>query len=301
MAPRLLCVAAAAFLLTGCVAQDKYNALKLEKDQLVEQLNQAQTDAAAARASADAFKNQIDQLMTNGKDAALLAKTLGDENAQLNAQLAEMKAKYEQMADTAGKVIVLDPQLSKELEELARQNPDVMEFDSARGIVRFKSDVTFARGSAELSPQAKQVIDRFAQILNSPSARNYEFLVAGHTDNTPVNNPATRAAGHKDNWYLSAHRAITVGQTLMSQGVSSRRLGAAGYADQRPVASNATSQGQARNRRVEVAILPSTYRGTENVAEAAPIRRTTAQTPAARTVERLDKDTQLDSRPLFNK
>jgi chemotaxis protein MotB len=111
-----------------------------------------------------------------------------------------------------------------------------------------------------VTPNAKQAIGRFAQILNSPEARGYELLVAGHTDNQKVSNPATINAGHKDNWYLSAHRAIAVSTELQRSRVDAQRLGVVGYADQRPTASNATSQGRQQNRRVEVLILPNTVR-----------------------------------------
>src|SRR5206468_8868986 len=97
--------------------------------------------------------------------------------------------------------------LTNELRAFAAANPDLVDFDAARGIVKFKSDVTFATGSADVTPKAKEAIDRFAAILNSGAASGYELVVAGHTDNTRVVNEKTIAAGHKDNWYLSAHRA----------------------------------------------------------------------------------------------
>jgi len=128
--------------------------------------------------------------------------------------------------------------------------------------VKFKSDVTFAPGSADVTPKAKDVIGRFASILNSPAASSYELIVAGHTDNTNVINPQTKQAGHKDNWYLSAHRAIAVGEELQAHRVASQRMGVTGYADQRPIASNASESGKAQNRRVEVLILPTQVRST---------------------------------------
>lgn len=302
-----LAVLTAFVTLTGCVAREKYDALKLEKDALVEQLNQAQAEASAAKAAEQAWKNQIDALMTGNRDAQELARKLGEENASLKGQLASMDEKYRQALSREPIVNVLTPELKSALERFAQENPDLVEFDPARGIVKFKSDVTFARGSAELTPQAKQAISRFAQIVNSPAARDYELMVAGHTDNTPVSNPETIRKGHHNNWYLSAHRAISVGTELMSHGTSPRRLGVAGYADQRPVASNATSEGQARNRRVEVVLLPTTYRSTPQVAGAeatpSPARRTTpTPTPARRTGDDLNKDTVMtDHRPILNK
>jgi chemotaxis protein MotB len=81
-------------------------------------------------------------------------------------------------------------------------------------------------------------------------------MVAGHTDATPISRSSTIQAGHKDNWFLSSHRAIAVGETLRDNHVHPRRLAMVGYADQRPVASNATDSGRAANRRVEVLVLP---------------------------------------------
>jgi len=122
--------------------------------------------------------------------------------------------------------------------------------------------VTFATGSAEVNPRAKEVIAKFASILNSQAASGYELMVAGHTDNTRVVNPNTIKAGHLDNWYLSAHRAISVATLLKADHVNEQRLAVTGYADQRPIASNSSESGKEKNRRVEVLILPTTVRSS---------------------------------------
>src|SRR5207248_2241253 len=149
-----------------------------------------------------------------------------------------------------------------------------------------KSDVTFASGDATVTSRAKEVIGRFSQILNSPAANGYELMVAGHTDNTRVSNPSTLKNGHLDNWYLSAHRAITVGAELRQHNVNPQRLAVVGYADQRPVASNASESGKAQNRRVEVLILPTTIRSSSfassgNTPAAAPRRAVNMNKDAA--------------------
>jgi chemotaxis protein MotB len=207
----------------------------------------------------------------------------------LQGQYADLNRRYEEAVGKIGVGAALPPQLDSALRDFAAQNPDLVDFDSARGIVKFKSDVTFALGSAEVTPKAKEAIARFAQILNSQAASGYELMVAGHTDSTRVSRPETIQAGHKDNWYLSAHRAIAVGNQLQADRVSPQRLAVVGYADQRPVASNSSESGRAQNRRVEVLILPTTVRGT-GVADGAP------KAPAA------NKDTAAgDPGPAFNK
>ena len=173
-----------------------------------------------------------------GKEAMIL--NLTQQNAELQKQIDELNRRYADAIGRVGNTTALPEALSNELSAFAAQNPDIVSFDAQRGIVKFKSDVTFATGKDELSPKAKDVIQRFSQILNSPAASGYELMVAGHTDNTPVSNPATIQAGHKNNWYLSAHRAISVGTELQRSNVNPARLAVTGYADQHPVASNSS-------------------------------------------------------------
>jgi len=284
--------------LTGCVSQDKYTALKVENEQLKSQLGQASSEVNAAKASEAAWKNQVDALGLGHANATAMNSNTATRLETLSAENADLKARYEQLLrDSAKGGIALSPALTGELNAFAAQNPDLVEFDSARGIVKFKSDVTFALGSAELTPQAKSAIDRFAQILNSSSASAHELMVAGHTDNAPVNNPQTIAKGHKNNWYLSAHRAIAVSDELVGQRVSPNRVGVAGYADQRPIA-----QDRSKNRRVEVMILPTTVKGGPVLAQTGG---TAAKAAEPKKAPALNKDTPIVDRkapvPHFQK
>jgi chemotaxis protein MotB len=292
--------------LIGCVPQEKYNAKVLENSALSEQLNDAQQEASTSKAQASAYRSQLDQLndrlttdeaMRNNLDSQ--NKELSSQNAQLDAQLKDSlnaPPKVEQILQS-GVGNALPAPLSNALSEFAADNPNLVEFDASRGIVKFKSDVTFATGSAVLTPEAKSVIEKFATILNSSAASGYELQVAGHTDNVPVTNPKTIAAGHLDNWYLSAHRAISVAKALMTQGVSKNRLAIAGYGDQRPVADNGTAAGRKQNRRVEVLILGTRHGGAAQTAS-----DTVAPRPVAHPAE-LNKDSAAtsDAQPEMNK
>jgi chemotaxis protein MotB len=259
---RLVGVTAVGFALTGCVSQDKYNALKLDRDGLAEQLSKSQSDGQAAQAMADSYKGQLAQLMSGGSNKDALISNFQQQLAQMQTQYDDLNHRYAEAMQRAGTTVALPPALTSELQAFADKNPDLVTFDSARGIVKFKSDVTFAIGDANLTQAARSAITRFATILNSPAASGYELMVAGHTDNQRVSNPRTIAAGNKDNWYLSCHRAISVGDELIASHVSPNRLAMVGYADQRPIASNASAAGQAENRRVEVLILPTQVHGT---------------------------------------
>jgi chemotaxis protein MotB len=286
--------------LTGCVSQEKYNAMKLRADQLAEQQGQSDAEAQRQRAQADAYKQQLDMFASKGTTVDAMNANLNQQNQALAAQAAEWKAKYEDELKHPATILqvgssALPEKLTSELSAFANANPDMVDFDSARGVVKFKSDVTFASGSTEVNSRAVGVIQRFAQILNSSSAVGYELMVAGHTDNAPVVRADTKAAGNYDNWYLSTHRAIAVAAELVKTGVSSSRLGVAGYADKRPIASNASEAGKQQNRRVEILILPTTVRS--------PISGSNASTASHRVAPRtpsLNKDSATVAEPRQN-
>jgi chemotaxis protein MotB len=297
-------LATLAFSLTGCVSAEQYSAMKLSRDQAVEQLNQAEADAKSARSQADAYKAQLEQIANSGNTTQAMLANYSQQVAQLQAQNAAITQKYEDMLNRPPQVVTLGEtalpaNLSNALTEFANANPDIVTFDAARGVVKFKSDVTFGSGSTDLNERAMGTLQRFASILNSPEAIGYELMVAGHTDNQRVTRQSTINAGNFDNWYLSSHRAISVAAELVKNGVSKARLGVAGYADQQPIASNSTEAGRAQNRRVEIVILPTHPRNGAVASYGGGVR------PAAERVapRHLDKDTDAaaDERPALSK
>jgi chemotaxis protein MotB len=266
--PRLRNLVLIGFLglsVVGCVPAEQYAGMKMKADQLAEQLGHSQTEIAEANAQRDAAMRQLAAVNNNGSTRDAMISNLQSQIAELTNQNNTWSQKYADAMSKYGSLEVggkgpLPEQLNNALSTFASQNPDLVEFDASRGMVKFKSDVTFPVGDATVTGKAKEVLTRFASILNSQGADSYELLVAGHTDSTPVTNPKTIKAGHFNNWYLSAHRAIAVSSELIAAGVSSSRMGVVGYADKRPVASNASESGKAQNRRVEVLILPTTVR-----------------------------------------
>ena len=126
----------------------------------------------------------------------------------------------------------------------------------ARGLVIrvLTDDLLFASGHAALDPRANGLLDEISQLLNVDET--HPIAVEGNTDDVPIH-----SGQFPSNWQLSTARASSVVQYLAAHGVSPRRLTATGYADQRPLDSDATAAGRARNRRVEI-VLKRIY-GTE--------------------------------------
>ncbi|ADC89567.1 OmpA/MotB domain protein [Thermocrinis albus DSM 14484] len=105
----------------------------------------------------------------------------------------------------------------------------------------------FDSGSADIKPQFYPILDKIAELLNSiPNPVEVE----GHTDNIPIS-----TGRFPSNWELSTARASSVVRYFIAKGVSPDRLKASGYADTRPIASNATPEGREQNRRVEIVII----------------------------------------------
>ena len=107
--------------------------------------------------------------------------------------------------------------------------------------------VLFAPGSATLNPDAGKALEPLAKLF---AGIPNPIMVSGHTDDKPLHHSRLR-----DNWELSAARAFSVGQYFMEHGLSPERFNARGYGEQRPVATNLTIEGRAKNRRIEISIV----------------------------------------------
>ena len=119
--------------------------------------------------------------------------------------------------------------------------------EGALGItVDINASVLFAPGDARLDLGAVRALAAVAEIL---APTDFPIIVEGHTDNTPIS-----TAQFPSNWELSGVRASSVVRLFIETGVDGRRLTATGFADQRPLADNATAEGRQRNRRVAITI-----------------------------------------------
>jgi chemotaxis protein MotB len=119
---------------------------------------------------------------------------------------------------------------------------------SRRGVsIEMNANVLFEPGRAEREPKSLAVLRAVAETLkNEP----FNLEITGHTDVMPIRNSAFAS-----NWELSAVRATSVVRLLADNGIASERLLAIGREASKPIASNDTAEGRARNRRVELMIL----------------------------------------------
>lgn len=123
-------------------------------------------------------------------------------------------------------------------------------FDAAAGTitVTLPNTILFESGKAELKGARNRELDTITSVLSSKYPGR-KVDVVGHTDTDPI-----RRSGWKDNWELSAQRALSVVRYLVNKGIPGSSVRACGCGSARPVAQNSTPAGKAKNRRVEVVV-----------------------------------------------
>jgi len=117
--------------------------------------------------------------------------------------------------------------------------------------VTVNGELLFPSGGWQMPAQAQQTIAKMAAIL-APQ-QTTKINVNGYTDNTPIG-PGLMRQGITSNLILSQKRADNVMQYMISQGVNPNLVSAQGFGDADPVAPNATPEGRAQNRRVELTL-----------------------------------------------
>ncbi len=241
--------------LGGCVSEDQYQRLQTAFDQVKQQLAASENDVARLHNEIAALQAEIAQ-----KDALLSAQGGGTaallkERDLLKARLAKLQAEYNKLLALAGSAPRLPRAINDALERLAEQYPSLLAFNRKLGLVRFKSDLTFALGSTEVRPSARQALSKFANILDMPQIADNEIRIVGNTDDVPIRR--TKNTMNPTNWYLSTNRAISVMYVLKRFGVMDRRMQVAGWGKTHPIAANAPAhRGSSANRRVDIFILP---------------------------------------------
>ena len=138
--------------------------------------------------------------------------------------------------------------IAKQLKETAQDGNIQIIKEKGSLTVRLGEGLLFDSASAEIKPKSKQTLDEIAKVLT----KNQKHIrIEGHSDNLPIKN-----AKYGTNWELSSVRASKIADYLIvNKKLDKKRFTVAGYADIKPIATNSTSQGRAKNRRVDIIIL----------------------------------------------
>ncbi len=244
----LLC--ASFLLVNGCDSQ--MDQMRIQNDALQQRISDLQSQLDAANLKLDQYKRQLATAQGEGN---VETETL---QAKIVALEQDIKKKNELIESMRQRLLsggaALPVELSTLLEDFAKNN-NMVEYDSERGIVKFKSDLLFDKGSDQVASTAVAAIKSLCGILNTQEGKEFDVLIAGHTDDIPIQRQTTKEK-HPTNWHLSVHRAISVLNVMRSNDIAPERMSVRGFGEYRPVAPNAPgNKGNEQNRRVEIYII----------------------------------------------
>lgn len=207
-----------------------------ESKELQRELKKTQKDLEAKKYRIKIIEGTIAEVQ---QDVTKLSKAKAEVEAEKQKLLKEKKDREEEYQD-------LVDSLQQEIE-----NKEIMITElQGKLTVNLMDKILFDSGDARIKTEGKQVLDKIAEtFLNRYPDR--EIRVEGHTDNRPFRGALI------GNWDLSTARAISAVRYLQKHaGVEATRLAAVGYAHYHPIDTNDTSSGRARNRRIEIIVMP---------------------------------------------
>jgi len=267
-------------------------AANADRDSLSAQLGNLQAALTASQARVEELSASSSQFETQAADLAtrfaLSEEALSNERTiseraqaevarlqqnitALREQLTRVEAALDasEERDRRNQAVIVDlgrrlnRALASKVEELAGYRSEffgrLKEVLSTRPEIRiegdrfvFASELLFSSASADLGPEGRAELRKFAETLleisqEIPSELGWILRIDGHTDSRPISN-----ARYKTNWELSAARAISVVEFLISVGVPAERLAAAGFGEYQPIDDAENVFAYARNRRIEM-------------------------------------------------
>jgi outer membrane protein OmpA-like peptidoglycan-associated protein len=248
----LVLVGVLVMLSTGCVDQKKYDAVLLRNREQDKLLQEKDADIARLQERVEAMQAQKGdaQRMLEQKDELLAA--VQKERDEVRKAFNDLMEVYKKLAAGGGGGAI-PAEVAIEIEQLAREYPNLFEFDRATGRLRFASDITFDSGSNAVKPEARTALTKLAAILSSDVAKRVHATIIGHTDTDAVKKATTIALLKElgkttNNMGLSIARAESVAEILKAGGVEAARIITQGMGETQPI----PGASKDKNRRVEI-------------------------------------------------
>lgn len=180
------------------------------------------------------------------------------EHQNLQGRYERLQGEREQLSERVSQDQQTIEDLRRQIDELHKSPAEAtgfgpgydVAFDASAGTitVTLPNKILFAPGKASLKSATSAELDHILSVLKQKYA-NKQVSVVGHTDSDPI-----KKSPWKDNWELSAQRALSVTRYLVQHGIPKDKVRAVGCGAARPVASNSTAAGKAKNRRVEIVV-----------------------------------------------
>ncbi|OGP80688.1 MAG: chemotaxis protein MotB [Deltaproteobacteria bacterium RBG_16_64_85] len=253
----LVVVAAIALAMGGCTVMGSTYTKKVnEADNNARELAALQQKYETLSAENSAVKARVvglttDLVKTTGERNKVVTdnKALESENARLKQDLAALRKAQEENVQKVSKTY--EDLLVKMKGEIAKGQMTISEL-KGKLTVNMVDAVLFDSGKAEVKAGGQAILQKIVSILKD--VKDKSIRIEGHTDNVPI--IGMLAKKYPTNRELSAARALNVTRYLQEQGIDPAHLSAIAYGEYKPVAGNDTPEGKAKNRRIEIILVP---------------------------------------------
>ena len=259
-------IMASVFFLTSCVAKRYLRQSQLETANLRDDSTQLANKNTSLEANISSLKDQIDKQKADIDKLNEQITDLNNQNSQLGAQTSEQqnklsqsqqdlqrqKQRLEQLQTLLNQQKAASEELKDKMAEALKgfNSNDLSVYQkNGKVYVSLSEKLLFPSGSAVVNPQGVDALSKLAAVLNLNS--DVAVDIEGHTDSVPIR------GRYKDNWDLSTARANSIVRILVNNyKVDPTRVISSGHSYYEPVASNATPEGRAKNRRTDIILSP---------------------------------------------
>lgn len=284
MLKRIICLAMTAmmaFMLSGClVAESRFLKKVEEADSLTRELTDLKQKHEKLSSEQAELQKEYEKLKVEaaglGKDKVTLTKdkaeleqvlaaksdTLSRNISELRQKVANLEADNKKLKDDIVTLQKAKEEKVKEVSGTYEQLLENMKSEIAQGqvviselkgklTVNMEAAILFDSGKADVKTDGLVILQKMVNTLKSVNDK--AIRIEGHTDNVQISGALMRV--FPTNWELSAVRAINVTKYLQEQGLDPSVLSAVAFGEYKPVADNSTSEGRAKNRRIEITLV----------------------------------------------
>ncbi|MFH1258817.1 MAG: OmpA family protein [Elusimicrobiota bacterium] len=236
-------ILAVVFVCCGCVSSVRYRLRETEVSYLAQENDELQKKVSNLEEENSKLLDSLD-VQQNKQVAA--ASELDRKNKELKNLVEEREREKSKLKTTYDELV---ENLNKEIKD---GEIKLTELEN-RLTVNLVDKILFKSGQAELNVQGEKVLGKVGAILKN--VKDKEIRIEGNTDNMPIKGSLKNK--YHTNWELSCARALNVAHYLVDKAkVDPKVLAICGYGEHRPIASNKTVEGRAKNRRIEIILVP---------------------------------------------
>ena len=269
-------------LLVSCVSEQEYMRKVEESERSVNELETLKREYGILSGEMDDLEKEKTDLMVQiitleqeidrleGENTNL-EEILESETGSLGTRVSELESENKGLRQEnealQSRITALEVERNEEVQEMRRAYDDLLvdmraEIDKGKITitqlegklkVNMVDEILFDSGETTIKPEGIQVLERVGKVL--VNVKDQTINIAGHTDNVPIGPDLVKL--YPTNWELSAARATSVARYLQDRsGIDPRLISATGYGQYQPIESNETEKGRARNRRIEIVLVP---------------------------------------------